>query len=89
MRSEQVLPLWVRVDLRVMVMKGYSTSPKFQRLQPHHQDLESYPGLSFEGWGLLLYRDTVGKFFCPRNYWNYFLIGKMGLVGTEITNIRL
>ena len=34
----QRLPLWVRVDLRVMVMMGYSTFPKAPALlEPHHQ----------------------------------------------------
>ena len=32
----QILPLQVRVDLVVMVMKGYSTFPKTPGLKPHH-----------------------------------------------------
>ena len=34
----QVLPLWARVDLGVMAMKGYPVSPKAPALlEPHHQ----------------------------------------------------
>ena len=33
----QVLPLWARVDLGVMTMKGYSTFPQISGLEPHHQ----------------------------------------------------
>ncbi len=34
----QVLPFWARVDLGVMVMKGYSAFPKVPAsLEPHHQ----------------------------------------------------
>ena len=34
----QVLPLWARVDLGAMVMKGYSAFPKAPALlEPHHQ----------------------------------------------------
>ena len=34
----QVLPRWIRVDLEVMTMKGYSTFPKAPALlEPHHQ----------------------------------------------------
>ena len=32
-----VLSLWVRVNLRVMTMKGYFTFPKAPGLEPHHQ----------------------------------------------------
>ena len=37
MEPEQVLPLWVRVDLGVMAMKAYSTLPIFPELEPHYQ----------------------------------------------------
>ena len=37
-RPYQVLPLWVRLDLGAMAMKGYSTFPKAPTLlEPHHQ----------------------------------------------------
>ena len=37
-RPHQVLPLWVRVDLRVIAMKGYSAFPKAPALlEPLHQ----------------------------------------------------
>ena len=33
-----MLPLWARVDLTVMAMKGYSAFPKAPALlEPHHQ----------------------------------------------------
>ena len=31
----QILPIWVKVDPRVMVMKGYSTFSKASGLEPH------------------------------------------------------
>ena len=37
MRPQQVLPLWVKVDLGVMAMKEYSTFPKIPGLESHHQ----------------------------------------------------
>ena len=37
MAPQQVLPLQVRVDLRVMAMKGYSTFPKAPGVEPQHQ----------------------------------------------------
>ena len=42
MGPKQVLPLWVKVDLGVMAMKGYSSFPKGPELEPHHQILEGY-----------------------------------------------
>ena len=33
----QVLPLWIKVDLGVMAMKGYFTFSKAPGLKPHHQ----------------------------------------------------
>ena len=33
----QVLPLWVREEMGVMAMKGYSTFSKASELEPHHQ----------------------------------------------------
>ena len=33
----QVLPLGVRVGLRVIAIKGYSTLPRFPVLDPHYQ----------------------------------------------------
>ena len=37
-RPYQVLPFWARVDLGVMVMKGFSAFPKAPAsLEPHHQ----------------------------------------------------
>ena len=44
---DQVLALWVRVDLGTMVVKGYSTFSKSPRLEPHHSNcLMSYLGHS-------------------------------------------
>ena len=37
MGPQQVLPLWVRVDLEVMAIKGYSTLPKAPELELNHQ----------------------------------------------------
>ena len=37
MGSIQVLPIRVRVDLGVMVMKGYSKFPKTPRLASHYE----------------------------------------------------
>ena len=34
---EPVLTVWVRVDLGVMTMKGYSTFPRSPELEPHHK----------------------------------------------------
>ena len=36
MEPLQVQPVWVRVDLGVMAMKGYSTFTKAPGLEPHH-----------------------------------------------------
>ena len=36
MGSKQVLPLWVRVDLGIFAMKGYSTFPTATGLESHH-----------------------------------------------------
>ena len=46
-----MLPLWARVDLGAMAIKGYSAFPKASELlEPHHQIyLVSYPGHSLEG----------------------------------------
>ena len=35
--ANQVLPLWVREDLRAMELKGNFTFPKTPELEPHHQ----------------------------------------------------
>ena len=37
MEPWKILPLWVRVDIRIMVMAGYSTFPKDQGQESHHQ----------------------------------------------------
>ena len=34
---KQVVPVQVRKDLRVTVMKGYSLHPKSSEVEPHHQ----------------------------------------------------
>ena len=34
---DQVLPLWVRVDVEAMAMKVYSTFPEVLGLGQHHQ----------------------------------------------------
>ena len=36
-RPGQELTLWIRMDLGVMAMKGYSTLPKLPELKPYHQ----------------------------------------------------
>ena len=33
MEPQQVLPFWIKVDLRVMVIKSYSIFPKLQDCQ--------------------------------------------------------
>ena len=48
----QVLPLWARVDLGAMVMKGYSAFSKAPALlEPHHQIVSVITGHSL-GWGV-------------------------------------
>ena len=37
MRPNQVLPLKVRVDLKVMTMKGYFSFTESLELEPHHK----------------------------------------------------
>ena len=37
MGPQQVLPIWVKVDLGVMATKRYSTFPKAPGLEPRHQ----------------------------------------------------
>ena len=37
MGPKQVLPLLIRVDLGVMAIKGYSTLPRSQELEPYYQ----------------------------------------------------
>ena len=34
--AKQVLPLWVKVDLGVMAIKGYFTLPRSTELKSHH-----------------------------------------------------
>ena len=66
MRPSQVLPLLVRVELGVMVMKGYSTLPKVPELEAHSEAVWCHilntrlffgwilvggSYLSLEGWG--------------------------------------
>ena len=51
MGSQQVPPIWVRVDLGVMAIKRYSTLLKFQEIKPQHLsrtpfwEWGSYPSL--------------------------------------------
>ena len=52
MGPKQVLPLWVRVDLGVMVMKGYSIFPKAQRLESHDQIVLCHIQETHKGEGL-------------------------------------
>ena len=58
----QVLPLWARVDLGAMAMKGYSTFPKAPALvEPCHQKIDV---TSMTLGGILpLCRDAVSVFY--------------------------
>ena len=58
MEPEQALPHWVRVDLRVMVMKEYSTLLK-NWIHTTRCSLVSYPGYYFCEGGLLLHNRLV------------------------------
>ena len=53
----QVLPLRVRVDPRTMVMKRYSTFPKYPRLEP----LQVW----FNVISKTLWKDVVSVYYCP------------------------
>ena len=58
-----LLPLWVRVDLRVMAVKGYSTFSRALESEPHYQMLFSViPRESLLVLVLLLCKDTVNIF---------------------------
>ena len=55
--QEQVLPLWVRVDLGVMAMKSYSTLPESPEVESRYQmqfSVTPKTGL-FLGGGILLF----------------------------------
>ena len=49
MGPKEVLPFWVKVDLRVMAMKVYSRLPRAAELNPHHQIQFSVIPLIFLG----------------------------------------
>ena len=50
MRPEQILPLWFRLDLGVMAMKGYFTLPRAPELESHHHiQFSVIPRISFFG----------------------------------------
>ena len=70
----------VRVDLGVTAMKGYSIFPRATGLEPHHSSVMSYPGHSMVVLNLLC-KDAV--YSTAQAEW----VG-IGLVGTEVTNIR-
>ena len=66
MGPKQVLPLQLRVDLGVIVMKGYSAFPKASWLEPCYLMQPSVISKILVGKGiLLLCRDAVGVFYCP------------------------
>ena len=65
MGNYQVLQLQFRMDLGLMVMKGWSTFLKAPELKPHHQMQFSVISWKFVGVVLSLYRDAVGVFYWP------------------------
>ena len=56
-----MLPLWARVDLGAIAMKGYSAFPKAPAGTSPSDCLVSYPGHSF----LPLCGEAVGVFYNP------------------------
>ena len=64
MGTLQVLPLWVRVGLGVMVMEAHSIFPKALGLQPHHQMQFCVISMILIGGKVLPhYRDAVSIFY--------------------------
>ena len=61
MGPEQVLPLWVWVDMRVMEMKEYAILARSSELEPH------YSMCHIQNWGrgTLSVQDTIGVFSTP------------------------
>ena len=62
MGPKQILPIWVWVNLGVMVMKGFSTFPK--AIESYHQMVECHVQDTHLVGLLLIYRHTVGVFYC-------------------------
>ena len=71
-----MLPLWDRVDVGAMAMKGYSTFPKAPTLlESHHQIcFVSYPGRSSGVGVLLLCREAVGVFHSLNRLGDFVLL---------------
>ena len=66
MEHSQVLTIWVRVDLEVILMKRYSTFPKFPGLELYHPMVKCNNQDTRNWWGsLLLGRRVVYVFFSP------------------------
>ena len=68
MKPKHILPFQVRVDLRVMAMKGYLIFPKALGLEPHDQMLSSVISriLVDEGEEVLpLSKGAVSVFYSP------------------------
>ena len=53
MGPKPLLPLWVRVDLGIMVMKGYSIFSKSPRLESHYKMQFCVICKTLVGWGSL------------------------------------
>ena len=64
MGPKQALPLRVRVDLEVMVIKEYFSFSKDPDLEPHHSMVLHHNQDTRSGRVLRLCRDTVGIFYC-------------------------
>ena len=66
MGPEQVLPLWLRVDLGVMTIKEYFTFPKSLGQEPHHQmQFSVISQILIVGGSLNTCKDSVGIFYSP------------------------
>ena len=67
---DQVLPLWARVDLGAVTIKGYSAFPKDPALlEPRHQIVQCH--IQDTRWGFLpLCRGAVGVFYSPSRLGN-------------------
>ena len=82
MGSKLVLPLQVRVDLRAVVMKGYSTFSEVPKLEPHHQiQFSVISRILVEGRSYFFCRDAVGIFYSPS--WLGSWLGEMVTIVKE------
>ena len=65
MGLEQILPIRVRGDLRIMAMNGYPTFPKASKIEPHHQMQFCVIPRTLIGGVLHLFRATFNVFYWP------------------------